>query len=118
LRLIVAGDVVYNATHQYLAESTTQSREHWASAAESLADLHPVAVVAGHKNPDLVDDPGTIAQTAAYLRDFNRLEDETSSAEELYDRMLELYPRRANPGSLWGGAKAAKPEAIGVARLR
>jgi len=26
----------------------------------------------------------------------------------LFDAMIELYPDRANPGSLWGGAKAAK----------
>jgi hypothetical protein len=25
-----------------------------------------------------------------------------------YDKMLELYPNRANPGSLWGSARAAK----------
>lgn len=111
LRLIVAGDVVYNETHQFLAESTTQSREHWAQHTEHLAALHPVAVVAGHKKPDLPDDPATLAATRTYLRDFNRIETETSTAEELYDRMLELYPRRANPGSLWGGAKTAKPGA-------
>ena len=64
---------------------------------------------AGHKKPELPDDPATIAQTAQYLRDFNRLEAQTATATELYDRMLELYPRRANPGSLWGGAKTAKP---------
>lgn len=29
LRLIVAGDVVYNNTHMYLAESTTASRREW-----------------------------------------------------------------------------------------
>jgi hypothetical protein len=28
--------------------------------------------------------------------------------EDLYGAMLELYPRRSNPGSLWGGAKHAK----------
>jgi glyoxylase-like metal-dependent hydrolase (beta-lactamase superfamily II) len=111
LQLIVAGDVVYNDTHQFMTESTTQSREHWAQAAERLATLNPIAVVAGHKKPDLTDDPATLAATAAYLRDFNRVEAETSTAEELYDRMLELYPRRANPGSLWGGAKTAKPVA-------
>lgn len=26
----------------------------------------------------------------------------------LFDAMIELYPDRANPGSLWGGATAAK----------
>jgi hypothetical protein len=25
------------------------------------------------------------------------------------DRMLALYPGRANPGALWGGSKTAKP---------
>jgi hypothetical protein len=87
----------------------TESREHWARAAERLADLDPVTVVVGHKKPDRPDDPATIAQTAQYLRDFNRVETETATAAELYDRMLELYPRRGNPGSLWGGAKTAKP---------
>ena len=29
---------------------------------------------------------------------------------ELYDKMLELYPDRANPGSLWSSAAAAKAE--------
>ncbi len=108
LRLIVAGDVVYNDTHPFTTETTTESREHWARANERLAELDPVAVVAGHKKPELADDPATMAATAAYLRDFNRIEAETSTALELYDQMLELYPRRANPGSLWGGAKVAK----------
>jgi glyoxylase-like metal-dependent hydrolase (beta-lactamase superfamily II) len=108
LRLIVAGDVVYNDVHPYTAETTTESREHWAQANERLAQLDPVRVVAGHKKPELPDDPNTTAETAAYLRDFNRIEAETSSALDLYEGMLELYPRRANPGSLWGGAKAAK----------
>jgi glyoxylase-like metal-dependent hydrolase (beta-lactamase superfamily II) len=109
LRLIVAGDVIYNDTHQFMTESTTESREHWAQAAEHLAELDPATVVAGHKKPERPDDPATIAQTAQYLRDFNRLETQTSTATELYDRMLQLYPKRANPGSLWGGAKTAKP---------
>ena len=37
-----------------------------------------------------------------------RLNDETATARELYDRMLALYPDRINPGSLWGSANAAK----------
>ncbi|MEJ1230780.1 MAG: MBL fold metallo-hydrolase [Galbitalea sp.] len=108
LRLIVAGDVVYNDTHQFTAETTTESREHWAQAAEQLATLDPAIVVAGHKKPEKPDDPAILAETAAYLRDFNAVAASTSTAEELYDRMLELYPRRANPGALWGGAKVAK----------
>jgi glyoxylase-like metal-dependent hydrolase (beta-lactamase superfamily II) len=108
LALMVAGDVAYNDTHQYTAETSSASREEWARAAEKLATFHPIAVVAGHKKPELPDDPAILAQTAAYLRDYNRIVATTSTPEELYDEMLALYPRRANPGSLWGGAKTAK----------
>jgi glyoxylase-like metal-dependent hydrolase (beta-lactamase superfamily II) len=108
LRLLVAGDVAYNDTHPYTAETTSESREQWARAAEKLAVYGPVAVIAGHKKPDRPDDPAILSETAAYLRDFNRLEATNSTPEDLYGAMLELYPRRANPGSLWGGAKHAK----------
>ncbi|MGW5233308.1 hypothetical protein ACWEQU_13665 [Streptomyces nodosus] len=50
-----------------------------------------------------------LAQTVGYLRSFNAAVEGSRTAEELYDRMLRLYPRRANPGARWGGAKVAKP---------
>jgi glyoxylase-like metal-dependent hydrolase (beta-lactamase superfamily II) len=112
LRLMIAGDVAYNDTHQYTAETTSESREAWARAAEKLAAYKPVAVIAGHKKPDRPDDPAILAETAAYLRDFNRLAAASNTPEELYAAMLELYPRRANPGSLWGGAKHANAGAL------
>jgi glyoxylase-like metal-dependent hydrolase (beta-lactamase superfamily II) len=112
LRLLVTGDVAYNEIHQYMAESTTESREAWAATADRLRGLDPVAVVAGHKQPDLADDPAILAATATYLRDFNELDARTTTAEELYGAMLERYPRRANPGSLWGGAKRAKMTSV------
>jgi glyoxylase-like metal-dependent hydrolase (beta-lactamase superfamily II) len=108
LRLVVAGDVAYNDTHQYMADTTTDSRQQWIAAVESLKKLDPAIVIAGHKNPDRPDDPAILDETESYLRDFNRLEAETGTPEELYDAMLEIYPRRVNPGSLWGGAKKAK----------
>jgi hypothetical protein len=45
------------------------------------------------------------------LRDFIRLDQTTDAPRALFDAMIELYPDRANPGSLWGGANAAKREA-------
>lgn len=106
--LIVAGDVVYNGIHPYLAETTALSRLQWISALEKLEALEPKAVVAGHKIPENDDDPRNIGETRKYLRDFDRLDKITNTARELYDAMLELHPNRANPGSLWGGAQAAK----------
>jgi glyoxylase-like metal-dependent hydrolase (beta-lactamase superfamily II) len=109
--LIVAGDVVYNGIHPYLAETDTQSRLEWIAALDRLEALKPRAVIAGHKIPENDDDPRNIAETRQYLRDFNRLDEATTTARELYDAMLKLYPDRANPGSLWSGANAAKKQA-------
>ena len=112
LRLIIAGDVAYNDTHLYTAETTTETRDQWAHADEQLATYKPATVIAGHKKPDAPDNPAILAETAAYLRDFNRLDASTNTPEELYGVMLELYPRRANPGALWGGAKHAKSASL------
>jgi glyoxylase-like metal-dependent hydrolase (beta-lactamase superfamily II) len=112
LGLIVAGDVAYNGIHQYMAETTTASREEWMRATDTLAALSPTCVVAGHKIPDHPDDPKILAETKQYLADFNRLDAATDTVDELYSAMLKLYPHRANPGSLWGGAKKAKQRAM------
>ncbi|MGY8707371.1 MBL fold metallo-hydrolase [Bradyrhizobium sp. 18BD] len=108
LDLIVAGDTVYNGIHPYLAETDTLSRLEWIAALDRLEALKPRFVVAGHKKPENDDDPRNIADTQQYLFDFNRLDAATTSPRELYEAMLELYPDRANPGSLWSGANAAK----------
>jgi glyoxylase-like metal-dependent hydrolase (beta-lactamase superfamily II) len=108
LRLVVAGDGAYNGIHQYMAETTAESRQAWMRATDILAALNPAFVVAGHKNPDLPDAPKILAETKKYLAEFNRLDAETETASELYEAMLALYPKRANPGALWAGAKRAK----------
>jgi hypothetical protein len=53
--------------------------------------------------PSLIDDPRNIAETRQYLQDFNRMDDTTTTARELYDAMLGLYSdctnrRRVNAG--------------------
>jgi glyoxylase-like metal-dependent hydrolase (beta-lactamase superfamily II) len=111
IELLVAGDAVYNGIHPFLGETDKQSRLEWISALDKLESLKPRAVIAGHKVPGYADDPRIIGETRKYLQDFNRLEEATTTARELYDAMLELYPERVNPGSLWGAANAAKPQA-------
>lgn len=108
LRLIVAGDVVYNHTHMYLAETTTTSRQEWIASLTRLKDLDPLYVVAGHKQPDYDDAPGNIDESIRYLTDFNAVDAQTTTATELYEGVLRNHPRRANPGSLWGAAKLFK----------
>jgi len=109
--LIVGGDVVYNGIHPFLGETDTQSRLEWIATLDRLEALKPKAMIAGHKVPENDDDPRIIAETRQYLRDFNRLNSATTTARQLYDAMLEIYPDRINPGSLWGGANTAKEKA-------
>src|SRR5882724_7335595 len=108
--LVVAGDAADNGVHLYLAESNPQTRREWIAALDKIEALKPRAVVASHKRPENEDDPKIIEETRRYIRDFDRLAETTTTAQELYDRMLELYPNRVNPGwALWGSARAAKP---------
>jgi len=106
--LVVAGDAAYNDVHLYLAESNAQTRREWIAALDTIEALNPRAVIAGHKKAEREDSPRIIEETRQYIRDFERLAEAATTARELYDRMLELYPNRANPGSLWGSARLVK----------
>jgi glyoxylase-like metal-dependent hydrolase (beta-lactamase superfamily II) len=107
--LVVAGDAAYNDVHLYLAESNAQTRREWIAALDTIESLNPRAVVASHKRPENDDDPRIIEQTRQYIRDFDRLVEATTSTQQLYDKMLELYPNRVNPGwALWSSARAVK----------
>src|SRR5438876_4883127 len=108
--LVVAGDAAYNGVHLYLAESNPQTRREWIAALDTIEALKPRAVMAGHKRRVNNDSPKIIEETRQYIRDFDRVAETTTTARELYDKMLELYPDRVNPGlALWLSARAVKP---------
>ena len=102
--LVVAGDVAYNGVHQYLLESRGGGMQAWLVALDLVEALQARAVIAGHKNRALPDDPAILGQTRQYLIDAQRLLDEKPTPLEFFDRMLALYPDRLNPGPLWYGA--------------
>jgi glyoxylase-like metal-dependent hydrolase (beta-lactamase superfamily II) len=104
--LVVAGDAAYNDVHLHLAESNAETRRKWIAALDTIESLKPRTVIAGHKKPEKKDSPRIIEETRQYIRDFDRLVRMTTTARELYDKMLQLYPSRANPGSLWSSAHA------------
>jgi glyoxylase-like metal-dependent hydrolase (beta-lactamase superfamily II) len=107
--LVISGDAVYNNTHPYLAECDENARTEWLRALDKIEALHPHSVVAGHGvlHPD--SSPRHIDETRTYLHDFNAAAGNTSTALQLYQRVLALHPQRVNPGSLWAAAKAIKP---------
>jgi glyoxylase-like metal-dependent hydrolase (beta-lactamase superfamily II) len=104
--LVVAGDVVYNGVHQYLLESGNGGLKAWLQALNTVAALNPLAVVAGHKNAALPDDPKIIDETRNYLLDAQRLLSGKPSPEEFFAHMIRLYPDRLNVGPVWYSAVA------------
>ena len=104
--LVVAGDVAYNGVHQYLLESGDGGIQAWLKAIDLVAALRPRAVVAGHKNRDLPDDPAILGETRDYLLDAQRLFAERPSPREFFDQMIARYPCRLNKGPVWYSAVA------------
>jgi glyoxylase-like metal-dependent hydrolase (beta-lactamase superfamily II) len=112
LGLVVSGDAVYNNTHLYLAEYNDVAERDWLHALDKIESLNPTAVVAGHGVLDPDSSPRHIEETRRYLLDFIATRASTSTAKELYEAMLALYPDRVNPGSLWAAANSAKPAGL------
>ena len=111
--LVVAGDVAYNGVHQYLLESAHGGIDAWLAALDKVAALQPRAVVAGHKNKDLPDDPAILDQTRDYLLDARRLLAEKPTPQVYFDEMIALYPDRLNVGPVWYTAVALLSEPSG-----
>src|SRR6267154_4200586 len=107
--LIVAGDAAYNGDHLHLSESPDQQkRQEWIAALDKMESLKPRAVIAGHKRVGNDDSPRIIGETRTYIRDFERLAMQTTTARELYDEMLKLYPDWINRGALWSSVRAMR----------
>jgi glyoxylase-like metal-dependent hydrolase (beta-lactamase superfamily II) len=107
--LVVAGDAAYNGVHLHLSESPDhQKREEWIAALDKMESLKPRAVIAGHKRVGNDDSPKILGETRRYIRDFERLAMQTTTARELYDQMLKLYPDWGNRGALWSSVSAIR----------
>lgn len=111
LDLVVSGDAVYNEVHPFLVETDRAGRKAWLAALDRIEAVRPKIVIVGHGPLTPDNSPRHIEATRRYIEDFDRLDGETTTALDLYDAMLALYPERVNPGSLWGSAHAAKREA-------
>ncbi|MEU1205071.1 MBL fold metallo-hydrolase [Nocardia sp. NPDC005825] len=104
--LVVGGDVVYNGVHQMLLETGDDGHgfDAWLAALDQVQALAPRAVVAGHKNRALPDDPGIIEQTRRYLIDARELLEQRPTPQEFFDQMIARYPDRLNVGPVWYGS--------------
>ena len=132
LKTVLASDVVFNGVHPWLGASDEASRVRWHESLARITALHPVAVVAGHKNDVRApDSPAVVAVMDRYLTDFDSLRKTAAGPQALYQAMVQKYPdhavanllRFAAMGAFAGQADAVRDEltavnkAWGAARL-
>ena len=89
IKTVIAGDVVYNGVHPWLAEADAARRQTWLKNLEKIKALSPTVVIAGHKSPDAKGD--TIASvdfTIQYVKDFDAAVTASKSADELKKKIL------------------------------
>ncbi|HEV7174143.1 MAG TPA: MBL fold metallo-hydrolase [Solirubrobacteraceae bacterium] len=106
LGLVVAGDVIYNGVHMYLAQvGIVGGFGPWRHAIDKVEALQPRHIVAGHQNKKLDDDANrTIAETRQYLDDAEELLGTEGSAVDFFNAKIERYPNHLGRFVLWAGA--------------
>jgi len=108
LGLVVAGDVIYNGAHMYLAECVIAGGlGSWRAAIDRVEALEPRHIVAGHQNRRLHDDARrTIAETRRYLDDADELLRTRNTAVDFFNAAIERYPDHLARTVLWASASA------------
>jgi hypothetical protein len=98
IRLVVAGDIVYNDVHQHLSEGLRAGHlVTWKAALGAIESLKPVAVVAGHKRLENDDRPENIRLSADYIESFEAFAAKAESSKELLALMMGKFGDRMNP---------------------
>jgi glyoxylase-like metal-dependent hydrolase (beta-lactamase superfamily II) len=107
LELVVAGDVIYNGVHMYLAQPGIEGGfESWRAAIDKVEALRPRHIVAGHQNKQLDDDAGrTVAETRQYLDDAEELLRTKNTAIDFFNAKIERYPDHLGRTVLWAGTQ-------------
>ncbi|KAI1403353.1 Metallo-hydrolase/oxidoreductase [Hypoxylon fuscum] len=107
LKMAVAGDIVYNDVHMYMAESPAQSqRDAWLRSLDKVASYNPGIVIGSHHRPGGVDGAFNIEASKHYIKTFSKLRQGSQSPEELYNKVLEAFPTRIGKLVLWLGCQA------------
>lgn len=107
VELVVAGDVIYNGVHMYLAQSVLVGGfGPWRAAIDKVEALKTEHIVAGHQKSQLDDDAErTIAETRQYLDDAEELLQTEKTAVDFFNAVIERYPDHLGRTVLWAGVQ-------------
>jgi glyoxylase-like metal-dependent hydrolase (beta-lactamase superfamily II) len=108
IRTVIAGDVVFNGVHVWLADSTPETRRDWRRSLDRVAALSPARVITGHKGQaSLAESPSSIGFTRDYLLAFDEEQARTTTADDLIAAMKRRYPGLGNEWFLMKAARHA-----------
>lgn len=104
--LVVAGDVIYNGVHMYLAQAAIVGGfGPWREAIDKVEALAARHIVCGHQDKHRDDDAHrVIAETRQYLDDAEELLRTANSAVDFFDAAIARYPEHLGRTILWIGA--------------
>jgi glyoxylase-like metal-dependent hydrolase (beta-lactamase superfamily II) len=107
LDLVVAGDVIYNGVHMYLAQPAILGDfGPWREAIDTVEALEAEQIIAGHQNKELDDDAvRTVAETRRYLDDAEELLATEQTAVDFFNAMIERHPAHLGQTVLWAGVQ-------------
>lgn len=92
LKTVIAGDVVFNGVHPWLAASNATTRQAWHRSLQRIRDLHPTTVIAGHKpSGEASDGPAVVEAMDRYLADFDASRAASADANAMVAAMKEKY---------------------------
>jgi hypothetical protein len=95
------------ATNQKVGSSSPPGRTTY-SLSFTIASLHPLIVVAGHKrNSGLPDNPAALAFTRQYITDFDSTRKSASNADQVIAAMKQKYPQCSSEYFLMLSARKA-----------
>jgi glyoxylase-like metal-dependent hydrolase (beta-lactamase superfamily II) len=101
LRTVIAGDVVFNGVHPWLAVSTPATRQAWRGSLQRIRDLQPAVVIAGHKpGAAASDDPRVVQEMDQYLVDFDAARASSADVPAMVASMKAKYGTWAVGGLL------------------
>lgn len=111
VKTVVAGDLVYEGVHAWLADAATPARrEAWLENLAKLKALNPTLVVAGHRGSSANGAPSVLDDQAQYLRDFSAAVKASTSAADVVKIVSDKHPRLELPIVLDVASKAAFPD--------
>lgn len=109
LQAVIAGDLVYNRTHQMMGFGGPAQWQAWIESVDALDRMSLRTIVAGHRPAEAEDDDvrTVLDTTRSYIRDFAEAVETLPTAKEVVGHMQARYPDHANPSTLVLSARLA-----------